>query len=94
MTTILAKGEDDIKKGRARTVSVIADSSSKKRKIPLKSSNDQRPPFQKKNVGTKKNGPSMASTSNEAKSGVLRGSAISATSLSTRRWIAVNLRFT
>ena len=73
MTTILAKKEDDIKKGRARIVSVITDSSSPKRKILPKSFNDQRPPFKKKNVGAKKNGPSVASTPNEAKSGGFKG---------------------
>ena len=40
MTTILDKEEDDIKKGRERTIYVITDSSSQKRKIPPKSLND------------------------------------------------------
>ena len=92
MTTILAKEEDDIKKGRARTISVITNSSNQKRKIPPKSSNDQRPPFKNKNMGAKKNGPSVASTSNEVKSEDFKGSAVTATSLGTRRWIVVSLR--
>ena len=68
IATILAKEEDNIKEWKRKTVFVITDSNSQKRKTPPMNFNFQRSPFKKKNIGAKKNGSNVASTSNEAKS--------------------------
>ena len=74
MTTILAKEEDDIKKGRTRNVAMVSNynQNNQKRKPPQKNANDNKP-FKKQNTGNKGNGQGTTLASNAPKNKGFKG---------------------
>ena len=93
MTMILVKEEDDMKNGGVRNVAMISNHNniSQKRKPPPKNANDNKP-FEKQNMGNKRNGQGTSLASNTPKNEGFKGNAITAKNLGTRRKIAGSLR--
>ena len=73
MTTILAKEEDELKKGRARSVAMVSNhNNSHKREPPHKSAKDNKL-FKKQNMGNKGSGQGTGLASNASKSEGFKG---------------------
>ena len=67
MTAILAKKEEDIKKGRSMSISMLTttqDSRGQKRKYPYNTTSNEKQYVKKQNNGAKGNGKNVSSTSN------------------------------
>ena len=69
MTTILAKKEKDMKKGRSRSISMLTtqDNGGQKRKYPYNTASNEKKYVKKQNTGAKGNGKNVPSTSNAPK---------------------------
>ena len=75
MTTILAKEEEDMKKGRCRSVSMVTTQASgdQKRKYLNNTTSNEKKYIKKQNIGAKGNGKNVPSTSNAPKNEGFKG---------------------
>ena len=75
MIDILAKEEEDMKKGRSRSIYVLTtlDGGGQNRKYPYNTASNEKNYVKKKNTGVKGNGKNVPSTSNALKNEDFKG---------------------
>ena len=73
MTTILAKEEEDMKKGRSISLVTTQGSGGHKRKYPNNTASNKKKYVKKQNTGAKGNGKNVSSTSNAPKNEGFKG---------------------
>ena len=75
MTAILAKEEEDMKKGRSRSISMVTfqGSGSQKRKYPYDTTSNEKNYVKKQNTSAKGNNKNVPSTSNAPKNEGFKG---------------------